>query len=216
MTLAERFNKWDEYRKNLFILSAFGIFVTILLLPFCFFSLPGVPFGFLLGSIVSLIAYITIVKGSSLLLTGNGGAATTGLTFVFVILRFALYGGVLVLAAFCTYRWNFAWLNFWGVFSGIIPMPALISIMELIKRHKAKGAPTSLQSDPSMFKAEEKEAAPEKVEAAPIEVAPIEEGGKDEIPDLLVENDAKPAPIEESEGEDIPLDFGQQGGKSNG
>lgn len=214
MTLAERFNNWDEFRKNVFVLSAFAILVTALLLPFCFFNLPGVPFGFLVGSIVSLIAYLTIVKGSSLLLSGNGGAASAGLTVLFVTLRLALYGGILVLAAFCTFRWNFAWLNFWGVFAGIVPMPILISVMEYLKRRKATKEPSSLRSDPSMFKGEEasEKAIVEEVSAAPIEEASVQEIDSKSIA-LDSETTANPSSIEKTNGEDVPLDLGE---KSNG
>ena len=92
--------------KNLFILITIAIVGTIISAIFLVVDNVGVLLGWLLGSAVNLFAYISIHKGSAYLLSTSTSSKRGYLTILWGLLRFALYAGCLVLAAFASFRWG--------------------------------------------------------------------------------------------------------------
>lgn len=140
MKFVDWYNNASEMKKNLFLLgiiTAIGFAATFI---FFFMNNPGVPFGWLFGSAIEIVCYITIVKGTSFLLDPNKLNPKRGLLApLFMILRLALYAGGLVLAAFATYRWGSmasSYLNFWAVFAAYMPLPALLLFTTIYRLKK--------------------------------------------------------------------------------
>lgn len=92
--------------KNLFILITIAIVGTIISAIFLVVDNVGVLLGWLLGSAVNLFAYTSIHKGSAYLLSTSTSSKRGYLTILWGLLRFALYAGCLVLAAFASFRWG--------------------------------------------------------------------------------------------------------------
>ncbi len=139
MKLAERYNNLKIEHQNL------AITVVISLLAFaglCFLGLVGyigVAFGFLMGSAIQIACYLSIIYGAGFLTNDASKPSSIGITLLFTFGRMILYAGGLVLGALCTYRWNFPWINVWGVFAGYMPLYIIILIHSLIvKRDQAK------------------------------------------------------------------------------
>ena len=136
MKFPEKFANWSETKRNVFVLSAFAVVVAILLLPFAFFGLPGLTVGWILGSIISIFAYTTIVFASHVILRKDNDGKGIGLTVVFSFLRMVIYAAGLALGALVTFVWKNPWLNFWTVFAGYMPMPILVAIMHFYNMSK--------------------------------------------------------------------------------
>ncbi|MDO5330333.1 MAG: hypothetical protein Q4F15_02725 [Bacillota bacterium] len=200
MSLAERYLNWSPTKKNVFYLSCLAIVVTLALTPFAFFSNPGVPFGFLVGSATSILAYLSIVWGANLLTYGGESTqkAAAGLSALFNIARMAVYCGVLAIAACCTFMWENNWLNFWSVFAAFFPMPIVLAITTTLDKKKAE--PVSLSGDPSMHKSES--------EDSEVTEADVEEN--DELERLKAEKEKLERQIASLESEK------KDGGKDNG
>ncbi len=125
--MKKHFVDFTSTQRVCFLLAVLCLVVFAILLPFAFFDMPGLSFGWLLGNLISLFAYLSIVYGSKTLLSNNGAQPMAlGLSVLFGSLRFIVYGAGLVLAALCTFYWKNAWLNFWTLFAGYMPMPALV------------------------------------------------------------------------------------------
>ena len=98
------FARMREWQLNLFVMGMLALFVAICLLPFAFFGHPGLIFGWLAGSGVSLLAYLSIVFGAKTILQPDGAKGIALLlTVVFATIRFLLYAAVLVAAAYVTF-----------------------------------------------------------------------------------------------------------------
>ena len=138
MKLSEKFVRWNEWQRNLFFLSAFALIVAVALLPFALLGQPGVPFGWLVGSAISLLAYLSIVYTSFAITNKDNDGKGMGLSVFFSFARMGLYAIGLVLGGLMTFVFKNAWLNFWTVFAGYMPMPILISIFHFVNMGKRK------------------------------------------------------------------------------
>ena len=152
MKLVDWYNSASEMKKNIFLLSVIALIGLAATFIFFFLNNPGVSLGWLLGSAIEIICYITIVKGTSFLLDPKGlDKKRAILAPVFMLLRLALYAGGLVLAAFCTFRWGSnasSYLNFWAVFAGYMPMVALLLFTTLLRLRKPKTEPSEIEEKP--------------------------------------------------------------------
>lgn len=130
MKLTERFNKLSDLAKNFAILSIIGVLGTLVCIPLALIPAVGLggPLGFLLGSLLELFSYWTIVRGSDVILSKEKSKpANVVLVVVFYVLRLGLIAGALILAGFCTFRWDAHYLYIWTVFAGLLPVyPYLI------------------------------------------------------------------------------------------
>ena len=132
--MKKRFSEFTSVQRVCFLLGVLTVVVFAALLPFAFFDKPGLAFGWLVGNLISLLAYLSIVFGSRTLLSqGNTKPLALGLTTLFSILRFVLYGVGLLFGALCTFYWHNAWLNFWTVFAGYMGMPLFVVINHFLE-----------------------------------------------------------------------------------
>ena len=100
-----RYAAWSDMKKNMFLLLMIAVAGTLISIPFIFLENVGVLLGWLLGSAVNFVAYVSIAKFSAAVLSQNqskfGYFAMVG-----GFLRFLLYAGALVLAGFASFRWG--------------------------------------------------------------------------------------------------------------
>ena len=136
MKFSEKFVNWEEWNRNAFVLSAFAVIVALALLPFALLGNPGLTVGWLLGSAISLFAYVTIVYASRTILRKDADGRGMGLALLFSFLRMVLYAAGLAFAAIVTFLFKNPWLNFWTVFAGYMPMPILVAIMHFYNGKK--------------------------------------------------------------------------------
>ncbi len=130
MKAVERFNALSGEKQNLIILSAIGVFGTLVCLPLCLLPQVGIggAIGFFAGSLLELFSYWTICKASAILL-GHATSKPSATFFVIAcyFLRLILIAGALVLASFCTFRWKVPYLYVWTLFAALLPVyPVLI------------------------------------------------------------------------------------------
>ena len=138
MKLSEKFVNWEEWKRNVFILSVLAIVVTVALLPFALLGQPGIATGWLVGSMISVLAYLSIVYSSFAILRKDNDGKGMGLSVFFSFARMGLDAIGLVLGALTTFVFKSPWLNFWAIFAGYLPMPGLIAILHFIGLGKKK------------------------------------------------------------------------------
>lgn len=151
MRLVDWYNKRSEEGRNIFLLVLIAIAGFAATFIFFFLNNPGVPLGFLFGSLIEIIAYITIVKSAKFMLDPNGLSRKKALLApLFMVMRFLLYAGGLVLGAFATYRWgsmSCSYLNFWAVFAGYMPMVVILLFTTLYRLKRAPSNPAPKQDE---------------------------------------------------------------------
>jgi len=128
--------KMSESKRNSLILGIVALAVFLGLSVFFFFDKPGIPLGWLAGSVIAIVAYLTIVLSSYFLIDSQNQASRIGYVILFNVVRLLLYGGILTLSALCTFYWKNKWLNFWSTFAGVIPMPIILAIISLSNKIK--------------------------------------------------------------------------------
>ena len=138
MKIAERYNALPIEKQNIAVTIVFSLLIFCGLLFLGLVGHIGVALGFLAGSIVQIACYLTVLYGASLISGEGVKRKGVAIVLIFTFGRFLLYGGLLVLAAFCTYRWNFPYLNLWGTFAGYMPLYIIIFVHSLIRRHDEK------------------------------------------------------------------------------
>jgi hypothetical protein len=131
------FVRLSAEKKDLFILSVFYVFVFLCLTPCFFLKHSEWPWGWLLGSAVSVFSYWSISQMPGMLLNRDPSAKKSVKAVVFALLRFALLASALFIGAICTFRseWFNGWnlINFFAVMLSYIPMPILLVVSSLIK-----------------------------------------------------------------------------------
>lgn len=138
------YSKLQRETKIFFWLAILALVVYLALMPLYFFGLDKgyqYPNGWLLGSIVSLFAYFTLIKMSNAL-TMENSKRSTPLVVLSSFLRPLLYVLVLGVSGVCTFKpeWfgGFDMFSFWTSFAALLPMPAVILIGHLINANKQK------------------------------------------------------------------------------
>lgn len=200
--LAATYLKLSPERKSLFILIAVSLMISLCLLPFSLLSLPGLSIGFLAGSAVQVLAYLSLCYSMKLISRPGALEKKKALWAIpLFFLRWLLYAGILVLAAFCTYRWNSTWMNFWATFAGLMPIYVILVVTFLTHRSQGVGGlfddtkPAETTTEQPAL--EEKEAPEALTEPEP---SPVEEPSEEE--NAGVEGDLVP----EGEGEAVSLE----------
>jgi len=102
----EKYESWSEMGKNLFILIVVAVIGALISLVFLVADNVGVLLGWLLGSAVNILAYVSICKGSSRLLSTSGSAKQGYFAILWAFLRLFLYAGSLLLAGFASFKWG--------------------------------------------------------------------------------------------------------------
>ena len=140
MKLSEKFVRWEEWRRNTFVLIVFALMIGVIMLPFSLLGLPGLSLGWMAGSMISVLAYLTIVYSSNAILRKENDGKGMGLSVFFSFARMAMYAIGLALGALVTFVFKSPWLSFWTVFAGYMPMPILIAAMHFVNLGKKKDA----------------------------------------------------------------------------
>lgn len=135
--------KLNRDKKVFFWLTILAIVVYLALMPLYFFGVDKgyqYPNGWLLGSLVELLSYISLIKMSNALTTSE--KKNVGLVVLSSFLRPLLYVLVLGASGVCTFKseWfgGFDMFSFWTSFASLLPMPIVILITHFIDASKAK------------------------------------------------------------------------------
>lgn len=136
--------KLNRDQKIFFWLAILALVVYLALAPLYFFGLDKgyqYPNGWLLGSIVSLVAYITLIKMSSAV-TSKDTSKNLPLIMLSSVLRPMLYVLVLLFSGICTFKseWigGFDMFSFWTCFAALLPMTAIILLSHFIDAKKGE------------------------------------------------------------------------------
>lgn len=126
--MAKFYVNLSEKGKNLFLLIAITVVVFLALCPFFFFSNPGVPLGWLVGSAIEVACFFLLYLGTSVLVEHPTKMSAGGFSVLFFFLRMALFAGGLVIAGFCTFKWKNNWLNIWSVAAAYLPLTGVMAL----------------------------------------------------------------------------------------
>lgn len=118
-----------------------GCAAALLCLPFAFIELggskwPGISLGIVLGTLIEIVCYLLLLKGSSFVMSANKKGLFGAV--IFNILRMALYVGGLVLGAFCTFVWEGNWINIFSLAIAYLPSTILLIIGKLNEAKEVK------------------------------------------------------------------------------
>ena len=142
MSLAQRFSSLSEEKKNLFILGAIALLGALVLVFSFFIDNPGLFYGWLLGSAIEILCYVTIFFGARFLLSGDGEATKGGLVgALFGTFRLLFYAGGLVLGGFATFVWGtpaHGYCNVFTVFAGYLPLLLVLLVTTYLSARKSK------------------------------------------------------------------------------
>ena len=146
MSLAQRFSSLSEEKKNLFILGAIALLGALVLVFSFFIDNPGLFYGWLLGSAIEILCYVTIFLGARFLLSGDGEATKGGLVgALFGTFRLLFYAGGLVLGGFATFVWGtpaHGYCNVFTVFAGYLPLLFVLLVTTYLSARKSKKGDT--------------------------------------------------------------------------
>lgn len=134
------FSKLNDEKKDIFILVSLGLIVFVCLCPLFLIDKGAWPLGWLLGSVIEVICYITILQLSAALTSSEVKTSNTVKSFVGSIGRFFLYAVGLVISAICTFKseWfgGFAGFNFFAVALSYLPLPIVVMVNHLISNKR--------------------------------------------------------------------------------
>ncbi len=147
MAIKERYNGLSDEGKILFWLILADLVVFLGMVPFFFFGLMGLPLGWLLGTAVELICYLTMLKGGSVIMDvatqKNGRNKGRVWAPVFAFIRFILMVGALVLTAFFTFKMEGNYLNFFACAAGYLPLMLVSIVFTLLSKRKKDEKPST-------------------------------------------------------------------------
>lgn len=141
MNFKEKLSNLSENYKMFILLAIFAFAGALIFIPFCATGLLqwGWEFGFLFGSAIEAISLLLLILSTNLLTKASSSMKATLLSVLFFMLRFVLYAGGLVLAAFFQYKWNMEYVfNLFGVFIAYLPMQIVVIIVMLRNKDKTK------------------------------------------------------------------------------
>lgn len=154
--LVEKYRSWDDHQKNLFILIVIAVVGLLACVPFIFLDNIGVLLGWALGSVVNIIAFVTIWKGSASLLrqtdSNRGYLALIG-----AFLRIALYLGALLLSGFASFKWGtlaHGYCNIISLSLALMPTWIVVVTTTLLRANRAKPV---VKEEPKPAEEEKKE-----------------------------------------------------------
>ncbi len=138
--------KLNRDMKVFFWLVVLAAVVYLALMPLYFFGIDkgySYPNGWLLGSLVSLLAYFTLLKMTDALTKRDGENKNMPIIVLSSFVRPLLYVIVLGLSGVCTFKseWigGFDMFSFWTTFASLLPMPAVILVTHFVFAKKDKG-----------------------------------------------------------------------------
>lgn len=143
MSFASRYCSWSEEKQNLFILVMIGLAGCLVFFFSAFIDNIGLLLGWILGTVIEILCYVTIVAGSRFLLSGGKeGGSTMGLLGAGMgMFRLLFYAGGLVLGGFATYVWgtpSHGYCNLFTVFAGYMPLMIVLLVGTAVRLKKDK------------------------------------------------------------------------------
>lgn len=145
MNMAGFYVRLSQEKKAVFWLLLIALVGFLLQTPlFFFYDLKGYsyPLGWLLGSAVEIVSYLSILRFSRAVSPQEGSSRGALSVALSSILRFLLYGIVLVISAFCTFHsdWlgGFDAFNFFTSFGGLFPLPFVLLALGFLKKGNAE------------------------------------------------------------------------------
>lgn len=136
--------KLNRDKKVFFWLAVLAVVVYLALMPLYFFGLDKgyqYPNGWLLGSVIELISYVTLIKFTNSI-TMDTEKKNVPLILFSSLIRPLLYVAVLFVSGVCTFKseWfgGFDMFSFWTSFAALLPMPAVIMICHFADASKDK------------------------------------------------------------------------------
>jgi hypothetical protein len=143
------YNKLKSEQKDLFIIVLIALVVFLCLLPLYLIKQGAWPNGWLLGSAVAVVGYVTLVKTLSKFGADSQKASSVGLTILFSALRYVLYAAALAVSAVCTFRpdWfgGFNGFQFFATALALIPTWGVLLVANFVrakKEEKSSGNPS--------------------------------------------------------------------------
>ena len=139
MGLSKRYMSWSDEGKTFFWLIIADVVIFLALIPFFLLSNMGIPLGWLLGSVAVCLCYLSMIKGSGFILRlandPNGRNRGMAIALAFSLVRLFLMAGVLLFAAFMTFKVEGNFVNFFSTAAAYLPL-ILVSIIFTITRKK--------------------------------------------------------------------------------
>lgn len=136
--------KLNRDQRAFFWLVVLAVVVYLALMPLYFFGLDKgyqYPNGWLLGSVVELFAYFTLIKTTNAI-TKDPANRKMSLIVLGSLLRPLLYVVVLAISGICTFKseWlaGFDMFSFWTSFAALLPMPIVVLITHFISTKNPK------------------------------------------------------------------------------
>jgi hypothetical protein len=162
MNKVKKFLEMDAVHRALWIMIAVAVVVFVCLCPLFLlksednYPYVAYPFGWLLGSVIEILAYLTIIKMSKSLLTKKADhPVTMGLALLSGSLRMFLWASGLLVSAICTFKseWfgGFNAFNFYTCAIAYLPMLFIV----LLTQFSANRKKASVSKDSDTDKKEE-------------------------------------------------------------
>ena len=158
MKALEKIRGWKDTKKTLFWLIVIYSFVFLATIPLYFFRSESgfkwgsINLGWLVGALVSILAYWMIARFSESVVAAPGEKkGHVSMTLVGYGIRFLLYIAVLVVSAICTFKpeWfgGFDMISFWGAMPALVIMPFVTLITHLLALRRGEIVQTEKPED---------------------------------------------------------------------
>lgn len=145
------YNSLNETKQNVFWLLALTVLVFLALCPLFVISQGAYPLGWLLGSLIGVVGYLSISYGTGVILKSDAKVGATVFTAFSFFLRFFLYAAGLVIGAICTFKpqyfGGFNAFNIWTVFAGYLPLCLIMPLRHFISLKKQERSETIKQNE---------------------------------------------------------------------
>lgn len=138
--MLERYLNLKFEHRNIVIMLAISIGVFCALTPLFLIEQGPYAMGWLLGSLLSVLCYISMYKGNEYLLSNSNDPKNGYLAVLFYGARFLIMGASLIISAICTFQsgWfnGFNLFNFWTTAAGYLLLFVYIPIITLFDSKK--------------------------------------------------------------------------------
>jgi hypothetical protein len=133
--MSKWYQKLNANQRALLIMSVLGVLVFLGLIP-CFFNgMLAVPLGWIFGTLIEILAFLTIMLMVKNMMSNKESGPSTQLVSIFSSgLRLLLYASALVLSGLSTFypQWlgGFTYLNFYATAAALVPMLFIVFITQ--------------------------------------------------------------------------------------
>lgn len=134
--MEEKFHALNVYLKTFLISVIFAFFSFILLLPFAIFNYMEIPFGLILGEVISMLSYLIFGLIEK---RGANDKKSIHMIVTVMISRVVILGLAIYLSALLYYHFHQHIFNVFAVVIGYL-IPLAIFIILILKERKKDGA----------------------------------------------------------------------------